>query len=165
MISFQITTCGGSVWCLPSCLSVPHGPWWCGPSQEWSIIRCRIQLNSNIYEWYVCVRKRLCLIIWLSLLHPEPHGLYSSGLNCPSFHCQAWRVRYITMMKMRIHSSSTHWGETSLMLFTTWERGLGHLTWVTFGASKAFDLRHHHWQYTRASPCYPFLKEDPRTSS
>lgn len=24
------------------------------------------------------------------------------------------------------------WGETSLTLFTTWERGLGHLTWVTF---------------------------------
>ena len=35
-------------------------------------------------------------------------------------------------MKMRIHSSSTRWGETSLTLFTTWERGLGHLTWVTF---------------------------------
>ena len=24
------------------------------------------------------------------------------------------------------------WGETSLTLFTTWERGLGHLTWVKF---------------------------------
>ena len=35
-------------------------------------------------------------------------------------------------MKMRIHSSSTHWGETSLTLFTAWEKGLGHLTWVTF---------------------------------
>ena len=35
-------------------------------------------------------------------------------------------------MKIKIHSSSTHWGETSLTLFTTWERGLGHLTWVTF---------------------------------
>ena len=36
------------------------------------------------------------------------------------------------------------WGETSLTLFTTWERGLGRLTWVTFGTSQAFDLRHHH---------------------
>ena len=35
-------------------------------------------------------------------------------------------------MKMRIHGSSTRWGDMSLVLFTKWERGLGHLTWVTF---------------------------------
>jgi len=35
-------------------------------------------------------------------------------------------------MKMRIHSSSTRWGEMSLRLFTACERGLGHLTWVKF---------------------------------
>ena len=40
----------------------------------------------------MCVWESLCLIIWLSLSHPEPRALQSSGLNCPSFHCQARRV-------------------------------------------------------------------------
>ena len=154
-----------SVWCLPSCLSGPRGPWQGGPSQERTIIRCRVQLKSNIYEWNVCGRNRLCLIICLSLLHPEPRGLWSSGLNCPSFHCQARRVCYIIMMKMRIHSSSTTAGERR-----PWHCSLhgkeGWVAWLGshFGTSQAFDLRHHHWQHTRTSPCYPFLQEDPRTS-
>lgn len=127
-----------SVWCLPSCLSGPHGPWRCGPSQERTIIRCRVQLKSNIYEWNVCVRNiRLCLIICLSLLHPEPRGLWSSGLNCPSS-LPSTKSCYIIVTKMRIHSSSTTaGGETSRRCSLHGKEG-----WVAWPGSH-LELRRH----------------------
>ena len=133
MISSQITPSGGSVWCLPSCLSGPHGPWRCGTSQERTIIRCRVQLKSNIYEWNVCVRNRLCLIIWLFFITSRATWIIIIWFELSIFSLPSMK----SLLHYHDEDENTQfkyhrWGETSLTLFTTWEGGLGHLTWVTF---------------------------------
>ena len=164
MTSSQITTSGGSVWCLPSCLSVPHGPWWCGPSQGRSISRCRVQLESNIYEWNVCVREPVshhmtvfitsratCItIIWFEL----------SIFSLPSTKSLLHYCDEDENTQFKYPLGRDPW-RCSLHRKEGWVSCLG----SQFGTLQAFDLRHHHWQYTRTSLCYLFLQEDPRTSS
>ena len=116
-----------------SCLSGPHGPWRCRPSQERTMFRGRVQLKSK-HIWVVCVCEKetvshqmtaFCYIqshvdcnhlVWIAHLFIAKHKELAT--------LSWWRWEHTVQVPLlgRDVPEAVHY----------MERGPGPLTWVTF---------------------------------